>query len=66
MNKFLIKILMVCGLVSSPALADDMCIDDPSRNAYYEALQGKNVVFVPVALGFDLTDGWYAGMKAEL
>ena len=66
MNKFLIKILMVCGLVSSPALADDMGIDDPSRNAYYEALQGKNVVFVPVALGFDLTDGWYAGMKAEL
>ena len=66
MNKFLIKILIVCGLVSSPALADDMGIDDPSRNAYYEALQGKNVVFVPVALGFDFTDGWYAGMKAEL
>ena len=66
MNRFLTKVLMACSLISSPVLADDMGIDDPSRNAYYEALKGKNVVFVPLALGFDLTDGWYAGMKADL
>ncbi|MFM2282145.1 MAG: hypothetical protein RLZZ444_4376 [Pseudomonadota bacterium] len=46
--------------------AEELGMADPQRDAYYEALKGKKVVFVPLALGFDLTDGWYAGMKNQL
>jgi ABC-type sugar transport system substrate-binding protein len=41
-------------------------IDDPSRGAYYSSLKGKRVVFVPVAMGFDLTEGWAAGLRKGL
>jgi ribose transport system substrate-binding protein len=52
------------GLVGTSALADG--IDDPARAAYYATFQGKKVAFVPVAMGFDLTEGWAAGMKKYL
>ncbi len=52
--------------LTTVARAEDMGIDDPQRDAYYEALKGKKVVFVPLALGFDLTDGWYASLKNQL
>ncbi len=52
--------------LTAVARAEDMGIDDPQRDAYYEALKGKKVVFVPLALGFDLTDGWYASLKNQL
>ena len=41
-------------------------IDDPTRTVYYESLKGKTVAFVPVAMGFDLTEGWAAGMRGAL
>lgn len=41
-------------------------IDDPTRAPYYSSMKGKRVVFVPVAMGFDLTEGWAAGMRAIL
>ena len=43
-----------------------MGIADPARDKYYSALQGKKVAYVPLAMGFDLTEGWYAGMKKAL
>ena len=52
------------GAGQAPARAQG--IDDPARAAIYEALQGKKVAFVPVAMGFDLTEGWAAGMKEIL
>lgn len=52
------------GLAGTAALADG--IDDPARASYYAAFQGKKVAFVPVAMGFDLTEGWAAGMKKIL
>ncbi|MFH1343948.1 MAG: sugar ABC transporter substrate-binding protein [Pseudomonadota bacterium] len=33
-------------------------MNDPARAAYYENLKGKRVVFVPVFMGLDLTEGW--------
>ena len=33
--------------------------------AYYEALKGKKVGFVPISMGFDLTQGWMAGMQRQ-
>ncbi len=41
-------------------------IDDPTREPFYSALDGKKVVFVPVAMGFDLTEGWAAGIRGQL
>jgi ribose transport system substrate-binding protein len=41
-------------------------IDDPTRAPYYESFTGKKVAYVPVAMGFDLTEGWAAGLKEAL
>ncbi len=41
-------------------------IDEPFRAGYREALNGKNVVFIPVAQAVDLAQGWFATMKKEL
>jgi len=41
-------------------------IDDPLRAAYYSSFVGKRVAYVPVAMGFDLTEGWAAGLRAAL
>ena len=41
-------------------------IDDPTRGPFYSTMDGKKVAFVPVAMGFDLTEGWAAGMRDQL
>jgi len=41
-------------------------LDEPFQKPFKEALAGKTVAYVPVAMNFDLTEGWYAGMKKEL
>jgi ABC-type sugar transport system substrate-binding protein len=33
-------------------------VDDPARLDYYKALKGKKIVFIPVAMGSYLGDGW--------
>lgn len=53
--------LMACA---GTALAQG--IDDPTREPYYSAFEGKRVAFVPVAMGMDLTEGWAAGLKEAL
>lgn len=35
------------------------------REPYYNGVKGKKVVFVPLAMGFDLTEGWAAIMKKQ-
>lgn len=52
------------AMTASFAAADG--IDDPARGSYYEALEGKTVAYVPVAMGFDLTEGWAQGMREAL
>ncbi|MBS0447404.1 MAG: sugar ABC transporter substrate-binding protein [Proteobacteria bacterium] len=55
------------GLAASPAaLAQGKGLDEPFRVPYQKALAGKTVGFIPVAMGFDLSEGWYAGLKKEL
>ncbi|MBL1419003.1 MAG: sugar ABC transporter substrate-binding protein [Alphaproteobacteria bacterium] len=41
-------------------------IDDPTRAPYYDAFKGKTVAYVPVAMGFDLTEGWADGLRSTL
>jgi len=40
--------------------------DDPGPAAYQQALKGKRVVMVPMAMGFDLAQGWAAYLKREV
>ena len=40
-------------------------MDDPARAGYYSALKDKRVVFVPVFMGLDLTEGWSKMMKKQ-
>lgn len=46
--------------------AQDAGLDDPARAEYLKALQGKTVAFLPIALSFDLAQGWLEGIKREL
>ena len=40
--------------------------EDPGPAAYQKALEGKRVVLVPMAMGFDLAQGWSAYLKREV
>ena len=62
----LLKTLTLAGLglalTTGMTLAQDA--DSPGP-AYYAALEGKTVGFVPISMGFDLTQGWLAGMQRQ-
>ena len=40
--------------------------DDPGPAAYAQALKGKRVMLVPLAMGFDLAQGWSHYIKKEV
>src|SRR5579871_110230 len=58
-----VALMLACMTV--PAFAQKG-IDEPFQKSFKEALAGKTVAYVPVAMNFDLTEGWYAGLKKEL
>ena len=47
-----------------PAAAQGL--DEPFQASFKQALAGKTVAYIPVAMNFDLTEGWFAGVKKEL
>jgi len=49
------------------AQSSEGAIKDPERTRYYEVFKGKRVVFVPVFMGLDLTEGWskIMGLQAK-
>jgi hypothetical protein len=51
----------MAGLASS---ASAQGLDEPFRGDYRKALEGKTVGYVPVAMSFDLAQGWLAGLKS--
>src|SRR6202050_3278704 len=57
--------LGLTAAAASPVLAQKG-LAEPFQGAFKEALAGKTVAFVPVAMNFDLTEGWFAGLKREL
>ncbi len=63
-----IRNILTAGLIAlgiaMPAFADDG-LDNPSRNPFYDGVKGKRVVFIPLAMGFDLTEGWAAIMRKQ-
>src|SRR5262249_50392797 len=69
---------MLSGMIRSAAGAAALCtmavwpvvaqqgLDEPFQASFKQALAGKTVGYVPVAMNFDLTEGWFAGVKKEL
>ena len=58
--------LIVSFVISATMLQSAMAagVDDPARLDYYKALKGKKIVFIPCAMGFDLTEGWAATIRS--
>lgn len=60
------SVLVAAGAIASVASAAELQgINDPQRAAVYKSFEGKSVVFVPVFMGLDLTEGWSAMMKNQ-
>lgn len=63
----LAKILAVAATLAASLLTSDpVMADDPGPAAYSAALTGKRVLLVPLAMGFDLAQGWSAILKREV
>ncbi|HVO01095.1 MAG TPA: sugar ABC transporter substrate-binding protein [Candidatus Cybelea sp.] len=52
--------------VNGTARSDDVGTQDPGAAPYEQALKGKKVVLIPMAMGFDLAQGWAAYLKHEV
>ena len=50
--------LLVANAVAEPK-------DDGLSANFYKSMKGKTVGFVPISMGFDLTQGWLAGMQRQ-
>ena len=60
-------LVLTLGLATtSAAFAQGKGLDEPFRAGYKTALAGKTVGYIPVAMGFDLTQGWLDGLKKDL
>jgi ribose transport system substrate-binding protein len=57
--------LALLAFQAMPALAQKG-LNEPFQAAFKKDLAGKVVAFVPVAMNFDLAQGWWAGLKREL
>ncbi|HEX2364121.1 MAG TPA: sugar ABC transporter substrate-binding protein [Bradyrhizobium sp.] len=55
----------LCAFAALPAAAQQG-LDEPFQASFKQALAGKTVAYIPVAMNFDLTEGWFAGVKKEL
>ena len=63
--RFFTTVLTVAALAVTAAAVSAEEYNDGLSTAYYQKLKGKKVAFVPITMGFDLTQGWYAAMKRQ-
>jgi ribose transport system substrate-binding protein len=66
MKKLLSILLTGATLALAVSTAPVKAADDPSPAIYAEAMKGKRVMLVPMAMGFDLAQGWAAIIKREV
>ena len=59
----MIKAGLICAALT--VTAGLAMAQDSVAPGYYGALKGKKVGFVPISMGFDLTQGWLAGMQRQ-
>lgn len=55
--------LLAVGAVS--VQAQDKGLENPRSTAFHGTLADKTVVFLPLSMGFDLTEGWAAVMRQQ-
>ncbi len=67
MTKWLCGIAAASALLgaAAPAFAQKG-LEEPFQGPFKAALAGKTVAYVPVAMNFDLTEGWFAVLKHQL
>lgn len=65
-KKFLVAALFAATAIAAVQQASAQGLDDPARAEYLDALKGKTVAYLPIALSFDLAQGWLEGIKKEL
>jgi ribose transport system substrate-binding protein len=66
MKKLLSILLTGAAIALAVSAAPVKAADDPSPAIYAEAMKGKRVMLVPMAMGFDLAQGWAAILKREV
>lgn len=49
----------------SSATAQDRGLENPRSTSFHTVLKDKKVAFVPLSMGFDLTEGWAAQMRRQ-
>ena len=52
--------LSCAALGFAPARADDTGLDQVGRSEYLNGVKGKKVIFIPISMGFDITESWAA------
>lgn len=63
----LMKTFLAAAAIATVALtALPAAAQDPGPVAYAKALKGKRILMVPMAMGFDLAQGWAGYLKREI
>jgi simple sugar transport system substrate-binding protein/ribose transport system substrate-binding protein len=52
--------LSCAAFALTPVRADDTGLDQVGREGYLDGIKGKKVIFIPIAMGFDITESWAA------
>jgi len=60
------KLLMAAAISAATFAALPAAAQDPAPAEYEAALNGKRIVMVPMAMGFDLAQGWAAILEREV
>lgn len=63
-RKTLAAAVAACAIMASGSVKAEP-YDDGINQRAYEAMKGKKVAFVPLSMGFDLTEGWNAGLQNQ-
>ena len=56
---------LAATLSTTAVLAANEGLENPRDIAFTKSLKGKKVIFIPLAMGFDLTEGWAAVMRQQ-
>lgn len=64
--KMLPRLALAMSLLAIAAPAMAQVPNEPYREAYHQALEGRRVAFLPGAMAMDLAVGWLAALRTEL
>lgn len=65
LKKLGLALAVATGMLTSGAAYAQNSMNDPARAGFYENLKDRRVVFVPVFMGLDLTEGWSKMMAKQ-